>query len=353
MINLIQEHTIKVYKLDNEAFNIEKVDANTLLDVTRFDIFAKIAYIKYKETNFELAKEIYYEHIKAFNPDFKEPGRDDKNNFDDFINTFNELINTLRKNNFDDKTSIVPVDKNNKILDGAHRISILSYFDKKVTIAKFLNVSSKSIFDYKYFLSRGLPIEIADKIAHEAVLYKKNILVACLWPRLGGNNNRVKAIELIQSKYKILYQREYNIGLEGLTKFIYEVYKAQNWVGNVKNDFAGARDKAINCYSKPSILQFVFFEANDLNEVLLVKDKIREKFNLGKHAIHITDNHFETLDIANIIFDTNFRNDYLNVYSRFVDYIKEKYLLFKNVYLLNFKVYLARLFNKLKRYKDE
>ena len=113
-----------------------------------------------------MATKVYSEHIKAFNPDFKEPGRDDKNGCSDFINDFNAIIRQFKNNEFDDSISIVPVDKNGIILDGSHRLAALAYYNRTITIARFHNVTAKCRFDYDYFLNRGLSRTIADIIAN-------------------------------------------------------------------------------------------------------------------------------------------------------------------------------------------
>lgn len=179
-----QEHTVALYHLDNFSCVIETVDARSLLVVERFDLFAKLFYVEYRNSNPDLAHKIYVEHIKAFNPDAKEPGREDKNSFQDFVSSFNVIIDNFGNGEFDDTISIVPVDKNGIILDGAHRVSALAYYNKKVRIARFPEVERKCRFDYKYFKKRGLSWTTCDLIANYMVKWCNNLYVACLWPKL-------------------------------------------------------------------------------------------------------------------------------------------------------------------------
>lgn len=346
MLHLLQKHTIDIYNLNNEEYIVENVKADTLLDCNRFDLFAKIGYIRNKELNNDLAISIYSEHIKAFNPDLKEPGRDDKNGLDDFINTFDELIDKLKSNSFDPNISLIPIDKNGIILDGAHRVSALAYYNKSVDVIRFPNVTSKAIFNYQYFRKRGLSNDILDKIALEALFNKDNIYVACLWPKMGNYKKRSLAIDLLEKKYKILYTKEMTMSLNDLSMFIYEIYKEQDWVGNEDNNFAGARNKATFCYAKNSLVKFVFFQADNLNNVLALKDEIRDIFNFGKHSIHITDNHKETIDIANLILTEKVK-DYNKGLGRLKDTLSEQFTIFKNVHWINFKVLIASLINKI------
>ena len=138
--SLLQEHTIRLYDLENHSYAIQKVKARSLLSVHRFDLFAKLYYAHYRKEEPELAKEVYLKHIKAFNPDGREPGRSDKVSFDDFVIVYDELLDHFSNHEFDTSKSIVPVSSDGMILDGAHRVAALAYYDKDITIAKFEGV---------------------------------------------------------------------------------------------------------------------------------------------------------------------------------------------------------------------
>ena len=110
--SLLQEHTIEIYQLRGHECRIEKVPARSLLTPQRFDLFAKIYYIGNVSTNRESAMRVYGEHIKAFNPDGREPGRDDKQDVNDFVSVFDQIITHFKDHDFDDEVSVVPVDGN-------------------------------------------------------------------------------------------------------------------------------------------------------------------------------------------------------------------------------------------------
>ena len=69
-----------------------------LLVGSRFDLFAKLYYIRHRQTDNVMAREVTTNTFKAFNPDLKEPGREDKNGYDDFIDAFDALIDDLTVN---------------------------------------------------------------------------------------------------------------------------------------------------------------------------------------------------------------------------------------------------------------
>lgn len=349
----IQEHTIQIYELRNKQYEIHDVPARSLLVGERFDLFAKLFYIKNRKTNHDLAIEVYNNHIKAFNPDLKEPGRTDKSGYDDFINTFDKLIDDLGTNGFNPNKSLIPVDENGILLDGAHRVCALAYVDKTVRIVHFKGVQSKGKFNYEYFLKRGLSWKIADIIAHEMVLWCPNMFIACLWPRMGGTKVKQETLNILNHHYPLCYTKTIDTNLESFVNFIAKVYKDQNWIGNADNNFAGARSKALNCYGSNRQITFALFEANDLNAVINLKNKIRQHLQSEKHSIHITDNVHETKEISNIVFNATelalwnkVNNSYL---QQIKDMLNEKVYYFKHVTLINWKVTIAAIINKFKR----
>lgn len=351
--SLLQPHTVKLYNLEQKEYEVQDVPARSLLVGQRFDLFAKLYYIRNRKSNNTMAREVYKQHIKAFNPDLKEPGREDKNGYDDFIDTFDALIDDLSVNGFNSEKSLVPVDENGVILDGAHRLCVLAFADKQVCIVRFKGVRSNGRFDYEYFLKRGLSWKIADIIAHEMVLWLPNLLIACLWPRMGNSEIKNETLDIINKQYPLCYTKTINTNLESFVYFIAKVYEAQPWVGNEGNGYAGARAKALNCFAPNKQITFALFEADNLDDVITFKDKIRQRFQSEKHSIHITDNVDETKEIVKEVFDAEELEKWNKLSSGFVvhlrEVIKERVFYFKNVTLINWKVAVAKMLNKIRK----
>lgn len=342
MLSLIQEHTRLIYHLDDKNFNIRTIKARELLIGERFDIFAKLFYIRYKETNKAKALEVYTKHIKAFNPDGKEPGREDKLSIADFTTVFDDLISYFKDNEFDASISVIPVDSDGVILDGAHRLAALAYYDKDVTIAQFSDVKSKCKFDYNYFMNRGLRWEICNLIALEMVRWLPNVYCVCLWPKLSIKDKEVIFGDL-SAKHNIIYKRAIHINLSALTKFVQEIYKEQDWT----KSFTSVQNKALRCYGNSGVLKVVFIESKlSLNEMIEEKEELRKHFNYGKDSLHITDNSKETYDIANLVLDCDklisWNPNQASKLNRIKEKISERILYFKKVQWINFKVLVAR-----------
>jgi len=345
ILNRLQPHTTIIYGLDSKKFQIKTIKARTLLTSKRFDLFAKLYYIVNQRENREKALEVYTKHIKTFNPDLKEPGRSDKNTINDFINSFETLINEFEKKDFNDTISIIPVDSNGVILDGAHRLATLAYFDKSVTIAQFEEVYAKCDFNYVFFRERGLDWDTLDIIAHEMTKWLPNLFVACIWPRVNKLKDRSYIENYITSKYTVSYTKQIHIGLTSLAKFIKLIYQDQDWTTNE----CAVNDKSLNCYSNARLLTFIFFEGvNNLNSLIDDKSIIRQYIGYGKHSIHITDNSLETSKISELVNSDCGQTLWYNRCIYF-DKFAEKIYYFKKVQWLNFKISIATIMSKLKR----
>ena len=351
--NLLQRHTVEIYNLDKQDGVLETVEARSLLSPKRFDLFAKLFYLKYKETEPEIARKLYLKHIKAFNPDGKEPGRDDKSSWEDFLKFFDNLTDNLRNHGFDKTLSLVPVGKDNIILDGAHRISILAYLNQPVKICRFDKVLSKGPFDYNYFINRGLPRDMADLIALEATNWLPEVRIACIWPRL--ENARKKDAEecMLNKSFPIFYDREFSISRKALTLLVTQFFQDQDWIGGQEHGYTAAMDNTYRYFARNRKIQFVFFVGDRSQSVSEIKEAIRETISYGKRLIYITDTSQEAMDLAKTILDEKERKDwlYLNNMASFYGKIHERtsegITYFRNIVWLGFKARLARMLHTL------
>ncbi len=344
--NLLQRHTIDLYHLEDQPCRLSKVKARTLLKSQRFDLFAKLYYIDYLSSNPSAALEVYREHIVAFNPDGREPGRDDKNGTEDFVKTFDAIISHFRKNDFDDHVSIVPVDSEGVILDGAHRVAALVYFDKDVTIAQFENVRAVTDFDYGYFKNRGLSWRVCDIIALEMVKRLDDIYAACVWPSNSTEQQQL-VLSRLKEQHQIAYVKEIRCDLASLRGFVKYIYREQEWTQNASY----VLDKATRIYGKSSLMVVFFESKSGLDALLKEKERIREILGMGKDSLHITDNHTEALDIASAILTEDGQSRWItqgaaNLYRKISNTLQERWFVFKKVQWINFKVKLSQIIKR-------
>lgn len=305
--HLLSDNFIKTRGInDSTKYEILEVDPRILLTPERIDLAAKIAYIRAVDTNIDLefAKELYIKHIEAFSDGyFNEPGDDNKTSIDDFFRKFNELIKSIKEEGFDNGKSLIPVGKDNIILDGAHRTACAIYFNKPVQIIKFDDFEFN--FNYEYFRGKRLTEELLGYMAIDFARYSNSKLYcACIWPA-SPVEKRKQVLDLINKNGKIIYERDVQLDFEGLRNLMIQIYGHQDWIGSTEDEFIGVNGKVDPCYVPGVPCKIVLFEGGKLDEVLKMKDDIREIFNIGKHALHISDTLEETQLMTSLLFSNS------------------------------------------------
>ncbi|MBR1676860.1 MAG: hypothetical protein IJ706_06105 [Clostridia bacterium] len=305
--HLLSKNLIKAKGITDETpFEIVDIDAYELLVPERFDLTVKLAYIEARESggDMKFAKEMYAKHIEAFSEGyFVEPGNNFKNSLERFFSVFHDLIDDFKQNGFDSSKSLIPVGKDNIILDGAHRTACAIYFKKKVSIIRFNELEVN--FDYKFFRQRKMAEEMLEYMSIIFCRYSiNNIYLACFWPT-ADLSKRDKALNLIEENYKIIFNSEYSLSRNGLRNFMIQIYQQQDWIGSFEDHFKGVMGKVDACFIPQNTTETTLFLGGSLDKVLSLKDDIREIFKIGKHSVHISDTNNETLLMAELLFNYN------------------------------------------------
>ena len=94
----------------------------------RFDLMAKYLYLKYYKYTFY--QELYQKHIITFNQAWEHPGN--KSKIEDFIQSFEKLIESMKKFGFVDKTYFMIKDLTNFQNIQSRDISINSFDSNNV-----------------------------------------------------------------------------------------------------------------------------------------------------------------------------------------------------------------------------
>ena len=177
--NLLESHLYD--DLKSESYIKKTIPAIKLLTFNRFDIAFKLLYLEMQKFDVEFSKNIYKEHIRAFSlGKFTEPGNDDKDSFEKFIDEFDKTFENIKANGFDSFKSLIPLSKNASIANGAHRVASAIYLNKTVDCVQI--ETNDHIYDYKFFHSRNVSDEILDAVAAKFVDYAQNVHIAFLWP---------------------------------------------------------------------------------------------------------------------------------------------------------------------------
>lgn len=297
LLQLIEPHFKK--DLAQDSYEVKTLKAKKLLTHTRFDLAFKLLYLEMMDKDIRFTKEIYKEHIRAFSlGKFTEPGNEDKNSIDRFVEEFHKTFEDIKANGFDSSKTLIPLSRNGSIVNGAHRVASAIYLDKDVECVE-INTNNH-IYDYKFFYSRNVPSEILDVVATKFIEYADNIHVAFLWPTARGDDEKIE-----NAIPNIIYRKEMTLTPNGAHNLLSQIYYGEEWLGSVEDDFRGSKGKLVECFKSFEPVRIIAFQADSLDEVLVIKDKIRDIFNVGKHSIHITDTKDESIRVARVVFNDN------------------------------------------------
>jgi len=294
---LIEPHFLE--SLQKESYEIVSKKALDLLTHTRFDLAFKLFYLDMKDKNEKLAKEVYLEHIRAFSlGKFTEPGNEDKKGREKFIEEFDKTFESIKTEGFNKNKTLIPLSKNGSIANGAHRVASAIYLNKSIDCVKI--ETNDHIYNYDFFYKRGVSIKILDMVVNKFVEYADNIYIAFIWP-IGVKKEKEVEVTIPN----IVYKKTLKLTPNGAHNLISQIYYGEEWLGSVENGFSGANAKLVECFKTFDEFSVYAFQAKNLEEVLEIKEKIRDIFKVGKHSIHITDTKEEAFGVAKVIFNDN------------------------------------------------
>ena len=208
VFDLIHPVWIEKHDLRNHEYEIISLPATELLSCGRFDLFAKLFYVRNRETRPSLAKRVYLESLHVMVPFGKEWGKEEeKSSFAIHVRAFNDLIDEFRSGDFNPSVSVVPIGKDKVLRDGAHRVAALAYYGKDVTVCSFSAVEGK-VFPHAFFLESGRITEyVMDLIALEGTNWLKgmDILISCT-----GTFQEPAGTKVFYRKDYTLSQKEYS-----------------------------------------------------------------------------------------------------------------------------------------------
>lgn len=298
------------YKYDINSQCVEEiVDARKLICPQRFDLYALLLYIDHKVKGVKkdtYAFNVYKERTRTITA-FKmsETGNDSKNSFQDFITVFDKLIDDTQKGNFDENRTLIPVDKNYVLMDGAHRTACAAYFGKKVQVLRFVEMESLHM-SWEHLQKGIIPESVLDAMALESCNWHNNLHMLFMWPKAFLQKETLqKAYKYIEDKSYVVYKKEVKMRYSAIRNLMIQLYGHMEWVGDIDNDFAGTFAKADEVWDANGMCGFVLIQAPSCEYVLDMKQEIRNMFGIGLASMHSTDNMREARIATNAIFNPN------------------------------------------------
>jgi len=326
----------------------------TFLHSSRFDILAKYIYAKFLDQNIDsnFGLDLYAAHLKVWNNYTHGDGKD---GLDVYIDTFKQILASVKENGFDPQQSVVPVMRNSlqfngiKLLNGGHRIAASLLYNKEVFYRHGEKSEGVTNVGYEYFKNHnrfvvgGLAEKWCDAIAFEYCKLKPNTYIVTIFPSATGDSQaHINAEKIIRDNSDIFYRKSLCLVNDGPFFLMRQMYLGEEWGGNFQNNFSGLRSKAKLCFQKAKhslsnnpVVCYVI--TTDKKDTKTIKEKIREIYKIGNHSIHINDTQEETMRLARCLLNNNsihFMNNCRSVYYKdfenyiqyFKNYIKENNL---------------------------
>ena len=326
ILNKLQPYTVELFRLNGRPREIIEIPARELLLGQRFDLMAKTLYLRHLREGFDptYAKHAYCRHIEAMNPQHKEPGQAEKDSIDKYVRTFEEIFRSFSAEGFRKDKTLIPLDRNNVLLDGAHRVSCAAILDQNVWAVRFPDLDSLWAITAEHLRKKLLDEDSIDAMCLEYLRWHGDLYMLCLWPSASADEQWVAG--KIATTATAVNRREMTLGLNQLTHLMAQVYMTQDWIGSAENLFGGVSQKSIACFKPGQKTVFYLLECPDFSKITKLKEEIREHFQMGKHSVHITDTFDECRQLADVIFNPNSRHHLQTAFPfRFSSTVKSIY----------------------------
>ncbi len=304
MIEKNNDQMVSLYHLPpNINCRRETVHPEKLLNPQRLDIAAKYLYLSYKDKCKDWAERVYLEHIRAMTKNsFVEP-YSEKNSAQTFIESFNSLNDLMLEKGYSEQLSPVPVDKNYRIMDGAHRVAICLKYNIDIPICVYPIDADHDVYDQAFFENSGMESSILDEIIFAYIQLSQKCACINIWPSAEGKDDELWGI--ISKEFKVIYKKNIPLNENGAFYYLAQIYKEYSWAQNSDDGFSGVYRKLMPCFPNFNPVRAVFVEVEDYDKLVEIKEKMRQLFALEKHSLHMTDNKEETLEMSEILLSDN------------------------------------------------
>lgn len=297
VIQSLNSHLLTLLPIQ-DAHETYQLPASSLVCAARFDVLSKYIYAKLWRRNVaaEWRSKVYFESQNIFG--FKEGDASGKDSHADYINGFEDLLNSVKRNGF---TGFLPVGAGDVIIDGVHRLGAALAFNREVPVIKFDVEPAR--YDYKFFLERGLDAEVADAMALEFCRLSPNMVIAVVFPIAKGKSREVQSI--LKEYGQVAYEKQVVFSEIGRHNLIRQLYRNEAWLGKDGEITSGLRHHVEKRFVNNLPVTFYFLVSRDVATLKEAKSRIRALFDLQNDSIHINDTYEETLRIAEQVLTPN------------------------------------------------
>jgi FkbM family methyltransferase len=297
----INPHLLGLIKIEAQH-EVRQLPAPALLAPARLDIMAKYLYALHHAMGTPTAwsAHVYREHLRVWNQ-FREGDASGKSSFEDYRESFDRLLKSMSEHGFDESMGLLPVDRDNVIIDGAHRLAAALALGLPVKVARFDAHAGR--YDQEYFRQRGLDGEVLDDMALQYCRLDASVRVAVLFPVAQGHDEEI--LGLLQERGTVFYRKAVTVSREGRANLVRLLYRNEAWLGDGTRPTPGLLHHVNNRFIDYAPVKFIFFTAGNDGDNRGAKARIRALFDLGNDSIHINDTHDQTIAVAESVLNAN------------------------------------------------
>ncbi|ASN05989.1 hypothetical protein [Virgibacillus necropolis] len=265
----------------------------TLIDHRRFDIMAKYIYGKFHENKFNSSwgYRLYEDHIWVFNK-YDEDDDSGKKGIASFVNSFNRTLKSVKENGFDGTLSLLPINKDNVPIDGAHRLTAALLYNKKVKTIR-LNASGVN-YNHEFFKQKGLRTKWADAIAYEYCKLKKDTYVVLLFPKSLEKKQDVR--EVLSKHGSIYYEKDIKIVKEGPKNLMMQLYN---------NDYQDLSNVLSSFTNGVGTISVFVFETKNFEKLSRIHEELTRLYSNPVNSFYINETHNDTIRLTQMFLNEN------------------------------------------------
>ena len=261
-----------------------EINAKKLMVPERLDLVAKYLFAKEVLENgviHPMTLQLYLNHIEAFSGGtFKEPNQPKKNSPESYVNTFIDVILSLKEKGFDNKTAI-PISQTGVILDGAHRTAASAVLNLNVCVQ---TVENNAIYDYIFFRNHLL-----DDRDIEYLVCRYLDITDSTFGIIFSNNQEKTDLILKKKKISCIYKKRVNIN--------------PNMADNIVSEIQSLKSEAL----PESVVNAITDMSNTrvVINVISLTDEILNMVSSDGTVLYFSYDKEEVRRLANIFFNTN------------------------------------------------
>lgn len=276
--------------------NSYEVAPLSLLSASRLDVVAKYLFLKNQSSNF--FGELYKQHLFcSTGGTFVEFDQPQKNSYEKFVESFVELSSDIGVSGFVGTKNAIPIDSDKILVNGAHRLAASIFHGQNVKVTEVKALGQRQ--DYEFFQRNGLNSIFLNEIIKNFVILKDTVRLACIW------GTALEKYECCAKRMPgTFFEKDFKLTEQGEFNLIFSCYFNEPWITTSADPFRSVFYKTDACFDGAGVVKLLLFDTGT-NVAAEWKECFRDYAKVGKHSVHTTDNHEDTIELAKVFLNEN------------------------------------------------